>query len=158
MNNEERLNLAKMINVNNVKDQTENIKKLKHSGLLLQDVKRMCEIKKKYSRLGKEAISDMCFSQCSFMSRQYMDIYNKLLKGELNVVILYAFIAKLRDIEEGRSDQHEASFEIGKLLKKLYIDSALLKAERLDNGTKEGIKFRKGKNIKWKDFNKMETV
>jgi len=92
------------------------------------------------------------------MSRQYTDIYNKLLKGELNVVILYAFIAKLRDIEEGRSDQHEASFEIGKLLKKLYIDSALLKAERIDNGTKEGIKFRKGKNIKWKDFNKLETV
>ena len=158
MNKDERLNLAKMINVNNVKDQTENIKKLKHSGLLLQDVKRMCEIKKKYSRLGKETISDMCFSQCSFMSRQYMDIYNKLLKDELNVVILYAFIAKLRDIEEGRSDQHEASFEIGKLLKKLYIDSALLKAERLDNGTKEGIKLRKGKNIKWKDFNKMERV
>ena len=152
MNKDERLNLAKMINVNNVKDQTENIKKLKHSSLLLRDVNHMCEIKRKYSRLSKETISDMCFSQCSFLSSQYMDIYNKLLKDELNVTILYAFIAKLRDIEEGRLDQHGASFEVGKLLKKLYIDSALKKAERLDNGTKDGIKFRKGKNIKWKDF------
>ena len=152
MNKDERLNLAKMINVNNVKDQTENIKKLKHSSLLLRDVTHMCEIKRKYSRLSKETISDMCFSKCSFLSSQYMDIYNKLLKDELNVAILYAFVAKLRDIEEGRLDQHEASFEIGKLLKKLYIDSALKKAERLDNGTKKGVKFRKGKNIKWKDF------
>jgi len=158
MNNDERLNLAKMINVNNVKDQTANIQKLKHSKLLLQDVNRMCDIKKKYSRMGKESISDMCFSQCSFMSSQYMDIYNKLLKDELNVVILYAFISKLRDIEEGRLDQHEASFEVGKLLKRLYIDSALKKAERIDNGTKEGIKLKKGKNIKWKEFNKRERV
>ena len=158
MNNDERLNLAKMINVNNVKDQTANIQKLKHSKLLLQDVNRMCDIKKKYSRMGKESISDMCFSQCSFMSSQYMDIYNKLLKDELNVVILYAFISKLRDIEEGRLDQHEASFEVGKLLKRLYIDSALKKAERIDNGTKEGIKLKTGKNIKWKEFNKRERV
>jgi hypothetical protein len=158
MNNDERLNLAKMINVNNVKDQTANIQKLKHSKLLLQDVNRMCDIKKKYSRMGKESISDMCFSQCSFMSSQYMDIYNKLLKDELNVVILYAFISKLRDIEEGRLDQHEASFEVGKLLKRLYIDSALKKAERIDNGTKEGIKLKTGKNIKWKEFNKRGRV
>ena len=80
MNKDERLNLAKMINVNNVKDQTDNIKKLKHSSLLLRDVNHMCEIKRKYSRLSKETISDMCFSQCSFLSSQYMDIYNKLLK------------------------------------------------------------------------------
>ncbi len=55
-------------------------------------------------------------------------------------------------------DQHEASFEVGKLLKRLYIDSALKKAERIDNGTKEGIKLKKGKNITWKEFNKRERV
>jgi len=157
MNKDERLNLAKMINVNNVKDQTENIKKLQHSRLLTQDVDRMCEIKKKYARLSKDALSDMCFSQCSFMSENYMDIYNKLLKDELNVDILYAFIARLRDIEEGILDQHEASFEIGKLLKKIYIDSALVRADRLDQDNKS-IKLNTGKNIKWTDFKKTRSI
>jgi hypothetical protein len=38
----------------------------------------------------------------------------------------------LRDIEDGKLDQHEGSFEVGKILKKIYIDSALKRAENLD--------------------------
>ena len=57
----------------------------------------------------------MCFRQCSFLSSQYTDIYNKLYKNELNLEILYKFILELKAIEDGDKDQHEASFSVGKL-------------------------------------------
>ena len=47
MNNVERLNLQKMISENNVKDETENIRKQKHSSLIRDDVIRLVELKKK---------------------------------------------------------------------------------------------------------------
>ena len=40
-------------------------------------------------------------------------------------------------IEEGHVDQHEGSFEVGKLLKQIYIDSALRKAGKLDEDGNE---------------------
>jgi hypothetical protein len=38
----------------------------------------------------------------------------------------------LREIEDGKLDQHEGSFEVGKILKSIYIDSALKRSENLD--------------------------
>ena len=48
MDKAERLHLQKMINANNVKDQTSNIRKLKHSNKILRDVRHMEELKKIY--------------------------------------------------------------------------------------------------------------
>jgi hypothetical protein len=63
----------------------------------------------------------------------------------------------LHAIEEGALDQHEGSFEVGKLLKEIYIDSALRKAEKLngDASTDAGTeKARPVENISWRDFKK----
>jgi hypothetical protein len=38
----------------------------------------------------------------------------------------------LKQIEDNELDQHEGSFKVGSLLKELYIDSALKKAEKLN--------------------------
>ena len=46
MNNVERLNLQKMINENDVKDETQNIRDKKHSSLIKEDVIRFVELKK----------------------------------------------------------------------------------------------------------------
>ena len=43
------------------------------------------------------------------------------MRDELDLSILHQFLTKLRDIEEGVLDQHEASVEVGGLLKKLYM-------------------------------------
>lgn len=152
MDKAERLHLQKMINANNVKDQTLNIRQLKHSNKILRDVRHMQELKKKYTRLDPKILSDMCFRQCSFLSSQYTDLYNKLYKDELNIEILYKFIRELKAIEEGDKDQHEASFTIGKLLKELYIDSALRKAEKLNKEGKK-IEYREAKRVNWRHFN-----
>lgn len=151
MDKAERLHLQKMINANNVKDQTSNIRQLKHSNKILRDVRHMQELKQKYTRLDPKILSDMCFRQCSFLSSQYTDIYNKLYKNELNLEILYKFIRELKAIEEGDKDQHEASFTVGKLLKELYVDSALRKADKLNKEGKK-IEYRQAKKINWRDF------
>ena len=38
----------------------------------------------------------------------------------------------LREIEDGKLDQHEGSFKVGKILKSIYVDSALKRSEKLD--------------------------
>ena len=56
-------------------------------------------------------------------------------------------------IEDGKLDQHEASFKVGTILKQLYIDSALRKSNHLDeaNGVEE-VKQKEGKNISWSQW------
>ena len=58
-------------------------------------------------------------------------------------------------------DQHEGSFEVGKLLKKLYVDSALRKSNMNDNGTIEIVDTEPRNepvNISWKEFKTMSPT
>ena len=82
------------------------------------------------------------------------NIFNRLLKDEIDVNILYKFIDKLREIEDGITDQHTASVDIGKILKEMYVDSALRKEKHYDaNNPTEKKKERKPvKNISWNKF------
>ena len=133
MNPDERLNLQRMIAANDVTDQTENIRKLRHADRIWEDVKTMTLLKNKYSRmLNSDLIKTKITNSCRFLFDNYTDIFNKLYKDQLNVQILYTFIQELKNIENGKTDQHEASFKIGKLLKEMYIDSALKQAEKHD--------------------------
>ena len=158
MNLNERLNLQKMIAANDVVDQTDNIRKLKHSDKIWSDVQQMTLLKKKYSRIqGTEGYKSLITKHCNFLFTYYTDIFNKLLKDELNKEILYCFIRELRNIENGDVDQHEASFKIGKLLKELYVDAALKKAESLDKNGKK-INYVKGKKLSWSQFKQMDTL
>lgn len=150
MNREERLHLNKMISENNIINNTDNIRSLKHSQLILKDINHLLNLKKNNTST-KEELSNKCFQECSFLSSKYTDIYNKLFKDELDLTILFQFLDELKKIEDGKVDQHEASFNIGKLLKKLYIDSALKKADKL-NKTDKKPEYKTVKQIKWKDF------
>jgi cell division protein YceG involved in septum cleavage len=59
-------------------------------------------------------------------------LFNKLKTGEIDLKLLFKMIQILREIEDGKLDQHEGSFEVGKILKSIYVDSALKRAENLD--------------------------
>jgi len=153
----DRLNLNKMIDANNVQDCTNEIREKKHSKLIRDDVARLVGLKKKYSRLAQSnpnQFDTMCVSQCSFLFNHYMDIFNKVKKDEMNLQILQELLDVLQKIEEGRLDQHAGAFEVGKLLKTMYIDSALLKAERTDKktGEKKVVKKPKEKKISWAEY------
>ena len=157
MNSEERLNLQRMIAANDVTDQTQNIRDLKHGDRIWEDVKTMTLLKKKYARMmGSDLIKQKITNSCRFLFDNYTDIFNKLYKDELNVQILFSFVQELKNIEDGKVDQHEASFKIGTLLKELYIDSALKQQERRDKNQKI-IPQKKGKKICWEEYKKMNS-
>jgi hypothetical protein len=153
----DRLNLNKMINANNVEDCTEEIRSKKHSQLIRDDVTCLMTLKKKYSRLSQSnpvQFDSMCVSQCSFLFNNYMDIFNKVKKDEMNMQILHQLLDVLKHIEDGLLVQHTGAFEVGKLLKAMYIDSALLKADKIDKKTGKKIAASKPteKKISWAEY------
>ena len=98
----------------------------------------------------------MIESKCMWLWKNYMNIYNKLKKDELNLSILHNFLAVLKQIENGELDQHEGSVKIGKILKELYVDSAVQQEKKREAKDKRKSKKKKnGKNISWNDYKKM---
>ena len=65
--------------------------------------------------------------------------------------MLNNFISCLKEIEDGKVDQNEASVKVGTILKEIYIDSALRKANKLDEQNNTQIK-KEPKSISWKQF------
>jgi len=157
MDEKQRLHLQKMIAANNVEDQTESIRRLKHSRILRDDLNNMVLIKGKF-RDDPEKIHLECMHECNFLFTYYTDIYNKVRKDEIDINILHQFLDVLQKIEDGILDQHEGSFQVGTLLKKIYVDSALKKAEKLNeenkNITQEPVKPTV--QINWKQFKRIQ--
>jgi len=146
MSNDDRLNLQKMINANDVEDQTDLIREKKHSNQIREQVQLMMFLKNKYQRLAKSnpnEFDQMCLSKCQFLYNNYTDIYNKVKKDEIDLDILYKFLTVLKKIENSEVNQHEGSYMVGKLLKELYIDSALKKSEKLDAAEEQRNKKNK---------------
>jgi hypothetical protein len=159
MDNNQRLHLQKMISTNNVEDTTDLIRQLKHSHILREDVNNLIMLKSKYiDEPDKIHLEGM--SECNFLFTYYTDIYNKIRKDEIDLKILFNAFDVLRDIEDGKLDQHEGAFEFGNLLKKIYVDSALKKAEKLNAKTGEKEPQYKGPqvNVSWSQFKKMKNV
>ena len=151
MDDKARLQLQNMIKANDVEDQTQLIRDLKHSVVLKKDIATLLSLKKKHGD-DSESLNLECMIECSFLFTYYTDIYNKIRKDEIDLNILDRFLNVLGQIEDGDLDQHEGSFVVGTLLKELYVDSALKKAEKLDkeHGDKEPIK--EPLNVSWKQF------
>ena len=151
MNDTEKLNLQNLLKDKNVEQTTEQIRKLKHSRNIKQDISNILEIKRKYSKLRKDTIDSMCIKRANFLFKNYTNIYNRLLRDELDLNILGNFVEVLRRIEDCEIDQHQGSYEIGILLKRLYIDSALRKDKNNDKDKKPTYQKVKHK-LSWKEF------
>lgn len=159
----ERLNLDKMIKASGVENNTDKIRELKHSSKIKEDVQKILNLKGKYSRLEKSnpnEFSRMCESQCIFLFSNYTQLFNKVKKNELDLNLLAHFLVILEKIENGSIDQHEGSVMVGKVLKEMYIDSALREEKNLDkkhkNNSNNKEKVLKPKKISYKEFKKME--
>ena len=157
MDDNERLHLQKMIKANNVEDQTELIRSLKHSHLLQDDINKLLMLKNKYKN-NQDKINEEGVVDCEFLFTYYTDIYNKIRKDEIDLNILNRFLNVLRNIEDGEIDQHEGSYIVGSLLKELYVDSALKKADKInDEHEKTVVKVvpKETLNVSWNSFKKM---
>jgi hypothetical protein len=131
MDDNARLHLQKMIKANNVEDMTGLIRELKHSHLLQNDINALLKLKAQFKN-DPDKISQEGMSECGFLFTYYTDIFNKIKKDEIDLSILNRFLNVLRNIEDGEIDQHEGAFVVGTLLKELYVDSALKKADKLN--------------------------
>jgi hypothetical protein len=153
MDDNQRLHLQKMIAVNNVEDQTGLIRELKHSQVLRENVNNLIMLKAKHLD-DSDALNLEAMTECNFLFTYYTDLYNKIRKDEIDLKILFQFIDVLKKIEDGQLDQHEGSYEVGLLLKKIYVDSALRKAEKLNAATGVTEPEYKGPQVEisWKQF------
>lgn len=164
LTNQERIDLKRLIRQAECDDNTENIRKLKHSTKIQADLSHFMKFKKENMQMYQENPTEFEMEAqvvANFLYVNYNDIFRRLLKDELNLAIFSKFIHVLRGIEEEKVDQHEASVLIGRILKELYLDSATRHGQNLDKKYKEdaaaaGIEEEPPKNvgqqISWKEF------
>lgn len=157
LSNNDRLQLDKMLKANDVKDSTELIRRTKHSNKIREDVKELLNLKKENKKLYNsnfQKFDELAIKKCSFLFNNYTDIYNKVIKDELDITILNKFLVALEQIEEGKLDQHEASVKVGTFLKELYVDSALKVSEKNDfkEKNKKTETETEYENISWSDY------
>ena len=160
LSDNERLNLQKMINDSECEDNTTQIRELKHS-ILLRDNIRKLDTYKKQNRLLKEAnyleYIDKAKVESPFLFNSYTDIFNRIMKDELDLEIMTKLLIVLKMIEDGKINQHEGSVMVGKVLKELYVDSALKRGENIndDSDVNAASTANEGKKISWKEYKQM---
>lgn len=153
MDEKSRLQLQKMIKANDVEDVTDLIRELKHSHILENDINQLLLLKAKY-RNDPDKIHEQGMQDCGFLFTYYTDIYNKVRKDEIDLTILNKFLNILRKIEDGEIDQHDGAFLVGTLLKEMYVDCALRKADKLNENEVVEEKPREKIEISWRDYKK----
>lgn len=158
MNKTEKLQLDKMIKENDVEDCTNDIRQKRHSERIREDVKNLLKLMKTKSRLRRRSeneYDDLLVANCPFLFNSYTDIFNKIKKEEINISTLWKFLDVLKQIEDGKLNQHEGSHKVGKLLKTLYLDSAVRKADKLNHERESGEEARpEPKNLSWAEYKK----
>ncbi|ADX05906.1 hypothetical protein 162322466 [Organic Lake phycodnavirus 1] len=145
MDDSQRLKLQEMIHTNQTSDNTEEIRTLKHSKQIRSDVMKIQQMKHKMKTTHFKTLDNALQKECFFLFKNYTIIYNKLLKNDLDIKILYQFLDVLESVENGENDQHEASYTIGMLLKKIYVD------KKLEEIT-PSRKLSSETNISWKEY------
>lgn len=157
MNDKQRLHLQNMISANNVEDNTSLIRELKHSHILRKNVNDLLLLKQKYNN-DNDKINEEALTTCSFLFTYYTDIYNKIKKDEIDLKILYKALDVLQNIEDGNLDMHEGAYQFGDLLKTIYVDSALKKADKLNNDDAPSEYSGPQVDISWKQWCKKNKM
>jgi hypothetical protein len=156
MNLQESLDLKKLIAGfhDEYQDNTEYIRNVKHSDAIRNDIDRLIKLKRDNLQVLKTSLNkfiEMAQVEAFFLFKNYTDIFNKVIKDELDMDIMDQTLIVLKQIEDGEVDQNEASVRVGKLLKDLYVDSALKLGVKLDaENPKENKK--EGRSIDWKSW------
>jgi hypothetical protein len=145
MNKEQKELLNRMIKENNTVDNTENIRKNKISDKIREDVYTIQKMKQSVKPEEEKHMIEWYKKNCSYLYENYKTIFERLLNNEMDVKLLFTFLDCLKRVEDGELEQQEASFEIGKILKQLYVDPKI-KDEKQE--------YTKGKPVSWSDFKK----
>ena len=150
LTDQERLDLKKMLRESDAEDNTEHIRKVKHSTKIRDDIRVLDKLRKTCS---PDSLLEKAKKAAPFLHENYADLFKKVLADELDLDIMTRLLTVLKLIEDARVDQHEASVIVGKLLKELYVDSALKKCKKRDeeqaDESEEGPQYVQEKPISW---------
>ena len=142
-------------------DNTDHIRKIKHSPTIREEVLKLEIIRTEHKTnpvLGEHEYWNKCVTECPFLFRYYTDIFNRLYKSELNVSLMLLLLDELEKIENGEKTQEESSVLLGQILADIYANSSMLRGEKLDNDNKtEPKQYIQGSGASWKDW-KHSTV
>jgi hypothetical protein len=144
-----------MLEQNKVVDNTHVLRELKHSSEIRKCVLRMIELKELHLELlqtNKPKFEELVLKDCGFLFFNYMQLYNTILKENIDMNIMHQLLNTLSKIENGELDQHEGSYEVGKLLKTIYIDGTLRDIQKKDEENK--IVYKEPKSIQWSEYKK----
>lgn len=83
-------------------------------------------------------------NECSFLFKNYKNLYEKIYQDQLDLTIMKRMLEILAKIENKELDQHSGSFEIGKFLKEVYIDTAIYDDKK------------EVRDISWNDYKRMK--
>lgn len=145
MNFNETLKLNDMIQEGDCVDNTDMIRQLKHSSQITKNLNIIIRLKKKHEEMETfdfKELDNECLKECRFLFDNYTSIYNKLLRGQIDLVVFYKFLYYLKKIEDGELTFYQASFEIGTLLKNMYVDP-IIEDKKIDKPIK---------NITWNEY------
>jgi hypothetical protein len=147
----DRYQLSKM--TDQFVDKTEQIRASKNSTKLRENILALLRIKQENPTLEKKDLEPLVLAECHFLFYEYMELYNMLLKEDMDTAILFQLLDVLKDIEDGKCDQTEGSVRVGTLLKEIYIDGKLAETRKRDAmyATPEPMK---PKAIHWTDYKK----
>jgi len=136
MNSFEKQKLEEIKKQNNdYIDNTDGIRRLKHSHLIRNEILKMEKLKKEKKEIREEnpiLFSQLCQTSCTFLYNSYTDIYHRVFKDELDLLLMEQALTTLEKIEEGDINQEEGSVLMGKLFYKVFVESAIKRDKEND--------------------------
>jgi hypothetical protein len=156
---QERLDLKRLLNTTNCEDNTKHIREVKHSTKIQRDVMELVQFQRKHRKMAEETpeIFELeAQAVASFLYVNYTDIFKRILRNEINYEILGKVLDVLKAVEDEKVDQHEGSVLVGKVLKEMYLDSAVRHGNNLDKKYQETAPPKPvpvvEKLISWKEY------
>jgi hypothetical protein len=156
LSDDEKINLKKLMNEMEYEDNTETIRRLKHSTKIRSNMRKMEELKNEHAELritSPEQFFIIVQKECQFLYNNYTDIFRRMMNDEVNITIMSKLLIVMKLIEDGQIDQQDGSVRVGRLLKEMYLDSAVKRADALDkehSERKESI--NEGNSTSWSKF------
>ena len=167
LSNQEKIDLKRLLSTNECDDNTEYIRKFKHSSQIKKDIDTFMKLKEHFChhlphylstyekdelKFTQDSFLSRVTNECSFLNTVYPDIFMKMIKDELDITLFQRLLDILKKIEDSEADQHEASVMVGRILKEIYVDSALRHGNHLEEVYKKDKDVVDIKPISWKEY------
>ena len=156
LSDDDRLNLKKMMSEIDYVDNTDTIRRLKHSVQIRDNIRKLEDLKREHADMrirSPEQFFNIAYTECDFLYNNYSDIFRRLMNDTVDINIMSKLLIVLKLIEEGHLDQEDGAIRVGKLLKELYLDSAVRHADALDKEHEDDKPvINDGKKVSWTRF------